>query len=104
MNNYELTIILEGKVTSAKKKTVLENIEKFVKILEGKMDKQSLPLSGKVEDWGVKELFHQIKKNSQGVYLHIPLELPAKSIKQLDIKLKAEDNILRYLLIREENK
>ncbi|MDP3917964.1 MAG: 30S ribosomal protein S6 [Candidatus Woesebacteria bacterium] len=96
MNNYELTIILEGKITSAKKKTVLENIEKFVKILEGKMDK--------VEDWGVKELFHQIKKNSQGAYLHIPLELPAKSIKQLDIKLKAIDNILRYLLIREENK
>lgn len=96
MNKYGLTIILEGKVSSAKKKAVLENIEKFVKILEGKMDK--------VEDWGVKELFHQIKKNSQGVYLHIPLELQTKSIKQLDIKLKAIDTILRYLLIKEENK
>jgi len=96
MNKYGLTIILEGKVSSAKKKAVLESIEKFVKILEGKMDK--------VEDWGVKELFHQIKKNSQGVYLHIPLELQTKSIKQLDIKLKAIDTILRYLLIKEENK
>jgi small subunit ribosomal protein S6 len=96
MNKYGLTIILEGKVSSAKKKAVLENIEKFVKILEGKMNK--------VEDWGVKELFHQIKKNSQGVYLHIPLELQTKSIKQLDIKLKAIDTILRYLLIKEENK
>ena len=96
MNKYGLTIILEGKVTSAKKKAVLESIEKFVKILEGKMNK--------VEDWGVKELFHQIKKNSQGVYLHIPLELQTKSIKQLDIKLKAIDNILRYLLIKEETK
>ena len=96
MNKYGLTIILEGKTSSAKKKAVLESIEKFVKILEGKMDK--------VEDWGVKELFHQIKKNNQGAYLHIPLELQTKSIKQLDIKLKAIDNILRYLLIKEETK
>ena len=96
MNKYGLTIILEGKTSSAKKKAVLENIEKFVKILEGKMEK--------VIDWGIKEMFHEIKKNKEGLYLHIPLELPAKSIKQLDIKLKAIDNILRYLLIREESK
>ncbi len=92
MNKYELTVILEGKTTSAKKKAVLENIEKIVKLLEGKMDK--------VEDWGVKELFHEIKKNKEGLYLHIPLELETKSIKQLEIKLKATEAILRYLVIK----
>ena len=34
MNNYELTIILEAKTTAAKKKTVLESIEKTVKLLK----------------------------------------------------------------------
>ncbi len=94
MNKYELTLILEGKTTSAKKKSVLESIEKIVKLLEGKVEK--------AEDWGVKELFHEIKKQKEGLYLHMPFEMNAKSIKSLEIKLKAEENILRYLVVRTE--
>ena len=91
MNNYELTLIMEGRSTSAKKKATLESVEKIVKILKGKMDK--------VEDWGVKEMFHEIKKNKEGSYLHIPLELPSESVKQLDLKLKTEESILRHLIV-----
>jgi len=92
MNNYELTLILEGKATSAKKKSLLDQIEKIIKILNGKIEK--------AEDWGVKEMFHEIKKNKTGAYLHIPFELDPKSVKQLEIKLKAEENILRYLIVK----
>ena len=92
MNKYELTVILEGKTTSAKKKAVLETLEKSIKMLEGTVSK--------AEDWGVKELFNEIKKQKEGLYLHMPFEMLAKSIKPLEIKLKAEENILRYLIIR----
>lgn len=94
MNKYELTIILEGKTTAAKKKAVLESLEKIIKLLEGKIEK--------AEDWGVKELFHEIKKNKEGLYLHMPFEMNAKSIKPFEVKLKAEENILRYLIVRTE--
>ncbi|EKE05126.1 MAG: ribosomal protein S6 RpsF [uncultured bacterium] len=94
MNKYELTVILEGKATAAKKKSVLETLEKSIKLLEGKIEK--------TEDWGVKELFHEIRKVKEGLYLHMPFELLAKSIKPLEIKLKAEENILRYLIVRTE--
>ena len=94
MNKYELTVILEGKTTSAKKKAVLETLEKSIKMLEGTVSK--------AEDWGVKELFNEIKKQKEGLYLHMPFEIPAKSIKPLEIKLKATDTILRYLIVRTE--
>jgi small subunit ribosomal protein S6 len=94
MNKYELTLILEGKTTSAKKKAVLETLEKSVKMLEGSLQK--------AEDWGVKEMFHEIKKEKEGLYLHMPFELNAKSIKSLEIKLKAMENVLRYLIVRTE--
>lgn len=94
MNKYELTIILEAKTTAAKKKSILESIEKTIKLLEGKVEK--------AEDWGVKELFHEIKKVKEGLYLHMPFEMEAKSIKSFEIKLKATDDILRYLIIRTE--
>ena len=94
MNKYELTVILEGKATAAKKKSVLETLEKSIKMLEGKVEK--------AEDWGVKELFHEIKKVKEGLYLHMPFEMVAKNIKPFEIKLKAEENILRYLIVRTE--
>lgn len=92
MNNYEVTLVLEGKTTAAKKKSLLESLEKTVNLLKGKI--------GKVEDWGVKELFHKIKKNSQGLFLNCNIEIPASSVKQLDLKLKTEDNIIRYLIVK----
>lgn len=92
MNKYELTLILESKTTSAKKKSFLESLEKVIKILEGKVEK--------AEDWGVKELFHEIKKKNEGLYLHMPVELPAKSAKQLDQKLRMDENVLRHLLVK----
>jgi small subunit ribosomal protein S6 len=94
MNKYELTLILDGKATAAKKKSVLESMEKTIKLLEGKIEK--------AEDWGVKELFHEIKKVKEGLYLHMPFEMEAKSIKSFEIKLKATDDILRYLIVRTE--
>lgn len=94
MNKYELTLILEGKTTSVKKKAVLETLEKSIKMLEGSLQK--------AEDWGVKEMFHEIKKEKEGLYLHMPFELNAKSIKPLEIKLKAMENVLRYLIIKSE--
>lgn len=94
MNKYELTLILDGKATAAKKKSVLESLEKTIKLLEGKVEK--------AEDWGVKELFHEIKKVKEGLYLHMPFEMEAKSIKPFEVKLKATDDILRYLIVRTE--
>jgi small subunit ribosomal protein S6 len=94
MQSYELTIILPGDVSSAKKKATQESVEKIVKVLKGKV--------GKVEDWGKKEFAYEIKKNTSGVYLHFPLELGEEAIKALPQKLNLEEGIIRYLLVRKE--
>ncbi|WKZ25684.1 MAG: 30S ribosomal protein S6 [bacterium] len=91
MNNYELTVILEGKTTSAKKKSFLEGLDKIVKIFEGKVKS--------AEDWGVKEMFHEIKKQKTGLYLHLNIEMPAKSVKGFETKLRTDDSVLRHLIV-----
>ncbi len=96
MNSYELTVVLPGKVTTAKKKAVREKTEKMVKTLKGKV--------GKVEDWGEIELAYEINESSSGIYLHFPLELEAAVAKNINEKLKLEGDIIRYLLIRKDKK
>lgn len=93
MRDYELTVVLAGGTTPAKKKSAIEKVEKLVATLKGKV--------GKVEDWGEKEFANKIGKNTSGVFLHFPLELEASAAKALNVKIK-EEAVLRHLLVRKE--
>ena len=92
MQKYELTIVMDAKATVSKRKTVRETLEKTVSLLKGKV--------GTVLDWGEKELAYQIKGKSGGYFIHLPLELTSDSTKKLTEKIKTEDAIIRYLLVR----
>lgn len=94
MEKYELTILIEGKATPAKKKSVLEKIDKLLKVLEGKVTTK--------EDWGKKELAYRIKKNDTGNYLFFELELNPLHARSLHEKLNNDEAVLRYLLIRKD--
>jgi len=91
MNKYELTVVLDGKTTPAKKKTFQELLEKLVKIGKGKVVK--------LDEWGVKNLAYKIGKSATGLYLHYTLELESESVKGIATKLNQEGIVLRHLLI-----
>lgn len=92
MNKYELTIVLDGKATAAKKKSVTEKMEKMVKALKGTVLK--------VKDWGVKDLYYEIKKSTTGTFLIFELELEGQAAKSINDKMKFEEEVIRYLLIK----
>jgi len=92
MNKYELTIVLDGKSTPAKRKTVISTIEKIITTFKGKVIK--------TEDWGEKEIYQKSGKNDSGYFIHFLLEFEKASIKSLNLKLKMEDDVKKFLLIR----
>lgn len=94
MRNYELTLVLPGKATAAKKKDAVEKLEKLLKINNGKVVNS--------EDWGVKDLAYSIKKNEAGVFLYFDIELPPQSLKNLRDKVRLDGDIIRYLLVVKE--
>lgn len=91
LKEYELTVLLPPKTTSAKKKSFLEKLEKMVSLLKGKITKK--------EEWGNIELCYPIKKNTSSLFLHFKLELEPQEAKRLRQKLDLEEEILRSLLI-----
>ncbi|HWA51691.1 MAG TPA: 30S ribosomal protein S6 [Patescibacteria group bacterium] len=94
MRKYELTIVLDGKATAAKKKSVQERIEKLIKEAKGKTDK--------VKDLGTKDLAYKIGKSETGAYLMFPLELESESAKEINSKMRVDTEVIRYLLINTE--
>ncbi|MFV1917062.1 MAG: 30S ribosomal protein S6 [Patescibacteria group bacterium] len=94
MNKYEFTVVLAGKVTPAKKKSIIGKLEKLLKGVNGEV--------GKLSDWGEIEFAYPVKKNNSGIFLHFPLELEPESASNLDSKLNLEEDVIRYLLVRKE--
>jgi len=94
MQSYELTIVISGKATPVKKKQAQEIVEKLVKINKGKVVK--------TDDWGEIPLAYKIAKNESGNFLHFHLELNPEIIKGIDNKLRLEEEVIRYLLIKKD--
>lgn len=94
MRNYELVVVLDGKATAAKKKTITEKIEKLIKTAKGKADK--------IKDLGTKDLAFKINKSTTGAYLLFPVEVDGAGAKEISNKLRLEEELIRYLLIRKD--
>jgi small subunit ribosomal protein S6 len=94
MNKYELTIILSGKATPAKVKSFKEKFEKILTVNKGKIVKTG--------EWGKLDLSTKFKGNETGNFLLFNIELEPTSFKTVNDKLRTEDEIIRYLLIRED--
>jgi len=92
MNKYELTLVIDGKVGSAKKKKVTETLEKTLKIFKGAITES--------KEWGVKELAYRLGKSETGLFLYFELELDSKGVRALNDKLRTDPDLIRYLLVK----
>jgi len=94
MRSYDLTLILHSGLDETSQEKVLDKIKKIISDAGGKVDK--------IDEWGKRELAYPIKKQKEGFYLLLLLELEGKEAKTIEEKLKFEEAVLRHLLVRKE--
>lgn len=92
MRTYELTLVLPKGISGSKRKDLQEKLEKIIKALKGSIKE--------VKEWGELELAYPIRGESSAFFLHYLLELEGNSAKSISGKLRLEDDIIRYLLVR----
>lgn len=74
-----------------------ELIEKFKKTIEGMEGTVS-----HVEEWGLKDLAYQIRKQSKGHYILFQYQSSGRAVEELERNMKMTDGVLRYLTVRLE--
>lgn len=94
MNKYELTLVLDGKSGAAKKKKVTETLEKIIDVHKGKILE--------TKEWGEKKLAYKIGKSTTGFYLFFEVEADPGVAKALNDKMRVDQDLVRYLLVRKE--
>lgn len=89
MNRYEFVFI-----TPDGDKKLLKTVEEIISNMEGKVTKK--------DDWGKKQLAYRIKDLTEAFYHLWDIELDGVKLKDLKNRLNLEDDIVRYLIIKQD--
>jgi|GEM_PF-1463132 len=89
-NQYEATFILGEDATPEQATAKVTSLTETIKGFGGSVSKQEL--------WGKRELAYPIKRNRAGFYVTLWLELPAKSVSDLEKDLRFDESVIRSLV------
>lgn len=90
MRKYELALVLLPSLDEEKLEKVIEDVNKILKDVSGKIKKHDL--------WEKRPLAYPIAKQKEAKLLFLDIEAKSISPKVLE-KLKSVDEVMRYLLL-----
>ncbi len=91
MRVYELVLVLKTSLTTDKRKKLLDTVRGWLK--DAKIIKE--------EDWGQKVLSYPIKKEINGFYTFLQVEIE-QITSDFEKKLLTQEHVLRHLLLRKK--
>lgn len=94
MNKYESVVIINPKLS---KKEIGETIEKYKNVMKEFSNKNV-----NVENLGEKKLAYEVKGNKTGVYVIFKFYANLRDINDLEVKYRVDDNIMKYINVRQE--
>lgn len=92
MQKYELTLIFKSNLKEEERGKIIEKLEKIIKKGKGKVEK--------IDCWGKRALAYEIQKQKDGVYYLLSFEIDSGALPGLEKDLKAEENVIRYLIVK----
>ena len=94
MNKYEIMFIVRADIDEKTSKDTVASFEKLLTGMKAKIVNN--------KDMGQKKLAYPINKQVRGNYYVFNVEATAEAVKEFDRKAKIDENILRHIIIREE--
>jgi len=92
MRSYELVTIVNPEADDEGMHSVMDRVSRFITEQDGIVEG--------TEQWGKKKLAYPIKGFLEGNYSLTRFKLEPKMVKELEINLRAEEEILRHLVMK----
>lgn len=94
MNKYEIIFIVKADLEEKLIKDISKSYEKLLTDLKAKITNS--------KDLGQKKLAYPIEKNVRGYYFLLNVEAKPEAIKEFDRNARIDENLIRHLIINEE--
>jgi len=92
MNCYEHTFITKQDLPESQIKKIVDKYEGIITNNSGKILK--------IEEWGLRNLSHNIKNNKRGFYFHIKFDGEGKTVDELEKIENIDQSLIRFLTVR----
>ncbi len=96
LKHYETMFIVKPTLTEEEMKAQIELVKANIEKNGGEIVSN--------EDIGSKQLAYEIEKNKRGYYYLVYFKAPTASILELERNYRINENILRFIFIKYENK
>ena len=98
MNRYELTYIIDAALEETARKELIEKISGLIVANGGEVEKVDETF------WGKRRLAYAINYKTEGWYVLVTMKAPAELPRELERNLQINENVLRYLVVKLEEK
>ncbi len=96
MKNYELALVLISSLGEEEKLVQLEKVKELIVRFGGEITN--------VDDWGKRKLAYEIDKQREGFYYFIHFTADTQMPAELESRLRITEPVLRYLIVRQDEK
>lgn len=96
MKNYELPIVFIPTLSEEEKVATLEKVKELIVRFGGEITN--------VDDWGKRKLAYEIDKQKEGFYYFIQFTAETSTPAELESRLRITEPVLRYLIVRLDEK
>lgn len=96
MNKYELAVVVSAKIEDEERAAVVDKCKALIERFGGTITN--------VDDWDKKRLAYEIQKMKEGFYYFIQFEAESSAPAEIESRIRIMDNVLRYLVVKNETK
>ena len=96
MSKYELALVLSPTLEEEARTAEIQKVQELLTRFGGTIEK--------VDDWGKRRLAYEIQKQNEGFYSFITFEAESTAPAEIESRVRIMENVLRYLIVRKDEK
>lgn len=96
MKNYELSLVFIPTLSEEEKLANLEKVKELIVRFGGEITN--------IDDWGKRKLAYEIDKTREGFYYFVHFNGETSTPAEVESRLRISETILRYLIVRLDEK
>lgn len=93
MRDYELLFVLDPTLDEEQKSAIIETVKTVI---------NAGGEAGEADVWGERRLAYNINKKSTGYYVVMPFKADAELPKELDRRLRINENVMRHIIVSQD--
>jgi small subunit ribosomal protein S6 len=95
MRTYEVVVVIRADLSDQDRSVQIETFKGWIAAKGGAV--------AQIDHWGRRRLAYPISKQRDGYYLLMKADMPASALGEIERSLRISENVLRFLITREND-